>query len=192
MINYKEHSRKACIYKITINSKFYVGSTLDTYGRMKHHLNALRRGDHGNRYLQNAFNKYNEYTFQIIENYEKRPSREKLLKREKYYIDTLLPQYNLTKDPYSPSVEDRARISNWMKQRYAEGTLINPWSLNARYIDIYNLEKELIYKNIAVKDAVTVLGVSNRSVVNLAIRNKRYRVKDYFICLTGENLLMPS
>ena len=194
MINYKEHFKKSCVYKITIADKIYVGSTMDTYGRMKHHLNALKRATHGNRYMQNAYNKYQDYNFSIIEEYDERPTRKSLLLREKHFIDILRPDYNLTQDPYSPSEKDRERISKWMKNRYATGKLINPWSLNARYIDIYNLDRKLLHKNISVKDAVPIIGVANRSVINLAIRNNRARVKDVLICLTDADVenLMPS
>lgn len=192
MIKYKTHFKKGCIYKITIHDKFYIGSTLDCYGRMKHHINRLKAKKHGNPYMQNAYNKYQCFEFETLEEYEIRPTIEWILQREKEYIENLTPQYNLVKNPVSPSEEDRKRISDGVKRAYAEGRLINPWSLTGRYIDIYNLDKELLYSNILVKDAIDIIGVSNRSVINLAIRNKRLLVKNNLICPAGETLFMPS
>jgi group I intron endonuclease len=53
------------IYKITntVNGKFYVGSSVDTRRRFWAHKKLLRRGTHHCHYLQNAWNKHGEDTF---------------------------------------------------------------------------------------------------------------------------------
>lgn len=53
------------VYKIThVESKrFYVGSSVNVKMRVDYHLSALRKGVHGNQYLQNAYNKYGESAF---------------------------------------------------------------------------------------------------------------------------------
>tara|TARA_R110002012_G_scaffold59679_1_gene156293 strand:- start:9496 stop:10071 length:576 start_codon:yes stop_codon:yes gene_type:complete len=189
-ISYKKYFKKSSIYKITINGKIYVGSTLDTYGRMKHHINRLKNNKHGNHYLQNAYNKYCEFLFEIVEEYDERPTVEWLLDREKYFMLEMLPEYNLTKDPVAPSEEDRKRISDGVKKAYAEGRLINPWSLSGQSIDIYSLDGKLLHKDTLVKDAIDIVGVSNRSVINAALRNNRYRVKNNLVCRTGESIII--
>jgi group I intron endonuclease len=54
-----------CIYKIinAINNKFYVGSAVNFEKRKARHLWRLRRGDHANKHLQAAWQKYGEKAF---------------------------------------------------------------------------------------------------------------------------------
>ena len=74
------------IIKNIINNKFYIGSCSTKLSkRLNHHINALRRNDHKNNYLQNAFNKYGENNF-IIEILE--VCNKDVLEREQYYLNT--------------------------------------------------------------------------------------------------------
>ncbi len=86
------------------------------------------------------------------------------------------------------SAETRKKISDSVKRAYKEGRLINPWSLNGRYIDIYDLNKILLYSNILVKDAINILKVSNRSVINNAIRKQRYKVRNFIVVPVNFNI----
>lgn len=54
-----------CIYKIIngVNGKFYVGSAVNFVARKRRHVWRLRRGDHVNKPLQAAWNKYGEVAF---------------------------------------------------------------------------------------------------------------------------------
>jgi len=83
------------IYKIqsTVNSKIYIGSSVNLKRRMHEHLSSLKKKDHGNRYMQRHINKYGlkDLRFSIIEFCTK----EKLIEREQYYINTLNPEFNL-------------------------------------------------------------------------------------------------
>ena len=70
-------------------NKCYIGSTIMTFKkRMEHHLWNLRENKHKNQHLQNAWNKYGEDSFEydILEICE----RKDCLKREQYYLDTIL------------------------------------------------------------------------------------------------------
>lgn len=62
---------KGGIYKIinVFNNKFYVGSAVNFKRRKRVHWWRLRRGDHSNKHLQAAWNKYGEkaFTFVIVE-----------------------------------------------------------------------------------------------------------------------------
>ena len=102
----------------------------------------------------------------------------------------LKPHYNMILDPVLNTFTDevKLRISNSVKKAYSEGRLINPWSLNGNYVDIYNYNKELLYVNILVKDAVLLVNISNRSVINNAIRRKSYTVNNHIIIPSGSNL----
>lgn len=89
----------ACIYRITnlIDEKTYIGKTTKTIEhRWKVHVADSKR--HKSK-LYNAMNKHGHENF-IIEVFEEchpNISREKLNEREKYWIDVLEPDYNMTK-----------------------------------------------------------------------------------------------
>ena len=84
------------IYQIEnqINGKRYIGSAVNIRYRWVRHLNDLRRGEHHNRHLQRAFNKYGEATFvfKVLEE----TKLESLIGREQRYFDTLNPEYNIS------------------------------------------------------------------------------------------------
>lgn len=84
------------IYQIrnTLNEKCYIGSATHLQQRWAAHRSTLRRGQHRNRHLQRAFDKYGKeaFTFTILE-YVEEP--EILIEREQYYFDTLKPKYNI-------------------------------------------------------------------------------------------------
>lgn len=83
------------IYKIEniINNNLYIGSCSNFNVRKGSHLCLLRQNKHHSIKLQRAFNKYGENSFVIILIEECK--KENLLFREQYYIDTLLPKYNI-------------------------------------------------------------------------------------------------
>lgn len=93
--NYPLH--QSGIYQILSirDSKIYIGSGINLKHRQSEHLCALRKNKHGNRYLQRYYNKYGEDNFQfaIIEFCFK----DKLIEREQYWIDFLIPHFNLCK-----------------------------------------------------------------------------------------------
>lgn len=76
------------IYKITnlTNNNIYIGSASNYDKRRGTHISLLRKGNHKNPYLQNAFNKYSEKSF-IFELMEKVEDISNLLKREQFWID---------------------------------------------------------------------------------------------------------
>lgn len=86
---------KSGIYCIenTINNNIYIGSSYNIYKRKLTHLCELRKGTHHCYYLQRSFNKYGEdnFIFYTIEEC----SNDKLIEREQYYIDKLIPKYNI-------------------------------------------------------------------------------------------------
>lgn len=55
------------IYRIYCKSedKSYIGKSKNIEGRWKSHLNCLKNGNHCNKKLQKAFNKYGEYSFEF-------------------------------------------------------------------------------------------------------------------------------
>lgn len=59
--------RRSGVYQIRClpNGKIYIGSTVDLRARWLSHRRRLRRGDHCNPYLQQAWNKYGERNFEF-------------------------------------------------------------------------------------------------------------------------------
>ncbi len=86
------------IYKIEnlINSKCYVGSTINYARRKRRHFEDLKQGKHHSIKLQRAYKKYGLDAFKIteLESFEF-SSKEYLLSREQYYLDILNPEYNI-------------------------------------------------------------------------------------------------
>ena len=79
------------VYKITntANGKYYVGSSKNIKQRWVRHQNELNAGVHGNKYLQNAWNKYGakNFQFEIIEEC----LVDHQFEREQFYLNTLNP-----------------------------------------------------------------------------------------------------
>lgn len=82
-----------------VNDKRYIGSTVNLSQRKNQHFYKLERNVHTNRYLQAAYNKYGEdsFEFRVIEYV----SIDNLTKAEQYWVDYYQTSgllYNLRKD----------------------------------------------------------------------------------------------
>ena len=98
----------------TVNNKKYIGLSRNIEQRWNEHRSKLRRGKHGNIYLQRAWNHYGEkaFKFYIIELCDS----DVLSERESYYIEkehTLSHKfgYNLTKGGEDAATTNRMVIS---------------------------------------------------------------------------------
>lgn len=110
---------KSGIYKIVnrTNGKYYVGSTTNFLERWRyHHRRKLRGNFHPNQKLQNAWNKYGETAFEIVEIEEIPPVREELVKAEQVHLAIAEQNqdgcYNLAFDALggTPTPETREKI----------------------------------------------------------------------------------
>lgn len=102
----------------SIDSKCYVGSSIDIKDRWNRHKQDLLKNIHHSKPLQNFVNKYGIDTicFKLIENCGKKD----LISREQHYIDTLNPYFNICKTAgnrlgSTVSEETRLKISNKLK-----------------------------------------------------------------------------
>ena len=111
---------QSSIYKITHtpSKRFYIGSAKNTKLRWARHERQLASGDHHSKYLQRLYNKYGKESlvFEIVEHCE----IDKLIEREQYYLDLLLPPLNSYKIAGSPkgfkhSEETKRKISERQK-----------------------------------------------------------------------------
>lgn len=80
-------AKKSGIYKITcvVTGKVYVGSAFNLSRRQIEHRYHLKRGDHFNHYLQNAWDKHgaSAFEFEVIEECD----TEVIQQREQYWVD---------------------------------------------------------------------------------------------------------
>ena len=85
------------VYQIVnqINSKCYIGSSIDINRRWTAHKNALNANKHKNPHLQNAWNKYggDNFRFWIL----CFCCKDKTLEFEQFFLDTRHPEYNIAK-----------------------------------------------------------------------------------------------
>lgn len=83
----------------TINNKIYIGSSKDLYIRKRKHFERLKKGNHTNNHLQNAYNKYGKETFEFEILITCDPTL--LLWYEQQFIDQCKPEYNILSRAYS-------------------------------------------------------------------------------------------
>lgn len=178
-----------CVYKITINNKIYIGSTKNAYVRERQHYSSLIKNKHYNVIMQRTYNKYKNFNFEVL-CYLENQEIKTILFIEKYFINLYKPILNITKDPYSPSEADRKRISEKIKLAYAEKRLINPWHKKGRNVNIYDIFGKILYENVSTENAVELIKISNRSVINNSIRTKIYLVNNYIV--TPTNVLLED
>lgn len=84
------------IYKLSsykFPKRIYIGSSVNLIKRLSQHVNLLAKNTHPNPKLQHHFNKYgiDDLRWCIIE----LCTKEILIEREQYYIDTLKPYFNI-------------------------------------------------------------------------------------------------
>lgn len=131
---------KSGIYQITniTNNHRYIGSSSNLNRRWYTHKTALRKNRHHSIYLQRAWNKYSEASFQftILELVES----VNLFEREQYYIDTIKPEYNLGSvgggdniSKHPKNAEFRKKQSRVQKERYSKFTTEQTQQLRDRY-----------------------------------------------------------
>lgn len=106
------------IYKIENmeTGDFYIGSSSKLKERLRKHKRYLRKGIHGNEFLQRSFDKYGKDAFQFAIIESEFSEIETLRDREQFFIDKLEPTYNLIRD-----VSRRRKTSEEI-QRITEGT----------------------------------------------------------------------
>lgn len=104
------------IYEIrnTINGHVYIGSAVNIKRRWKLHLQQLRTSTHHSVYLQRAFSQYGEccFVFSVLAEC----SVSDLISIEQKYIDTINPEYNMSRVAGSPlgykhTEETRKKVS---------------------------------------------------------------------------------
>lgn len=106
------------VYLLEINGVKYVGSSVNLYRRINDHKNHLKRRVHKNRHMQNAWNKYKELKWRVLEF----SSECEVRKLEQFYMDkynVFNTGFNQSKNSVSPKgykhTEESRRIMSLKK-----------------------------------------------------------------------------
>jgi len=110
-------SKTVGVYKIScsVNSKIYIGSSINIYKRWFNHRYELNNNKHHANYLQHAWNKYGKDCF-IFEILEKIEDVSVLIEREQYWMD----YYQSYKPAYGFNSNSKAEGNHkrkWTKQQ---------------------------------------------------------------------------
>lgn len=183
----KDWKGKSGIYKISLGLRCYVGSSKELYDRLSVHISQLRGNYHHSRYMQRVFNKYgeNQFNIEILEylEYDEQILREK----ELYYINLLNPVFNSTTPlEYHHSNDMKNRISTTLKYKYNNGEIIHHNLGKGKKVNIYNKMGDILYNNKTIQEAVTILNISNKSVLNNQLRNNN----GIYISKNGEYFIL--
>lgn len=121
-----EIEKRPGVYMITnlVNGHRYIGSSVNVYNRLCRHKRLLKHGNHYNKHLQNAYDKYGaeNFTAQALLYCE----REETTGREQEFLDSLKPEYNIATNATMPtlgrslSAETRAKIGEKSKQMWQD------------------------------------------------------------------------
>jgi len=174
------------------NGKRYVGSALDFSNRLLFYYSPSKINSalqQGKSYICSAIIKYglNNFSLEILEYCEP----DKLLIREKYYID-LGTEYNIIKDPTIPPMsgrehtnESKKKISDHQKKidhpgRFNKGDnnimYGKPKSLGAgmpsQSIEVFDLQEKITTSYVSISTAARALGISS-SVINMYFFNNQ-------------------
>lgn len=108
------------IYSITclFNNRQYVGSSLDIRCRWRHHRASLKKGNHKNRFLQRAWDKYGSKAFEF--NVIELCLPNVRIAKELFWIKKFKPEFNLSildlkKEGFTWSKETRVKMSQAAK-----------------------------------------------------------------------------
>lgn len=113
-----------------VSRKVYIGSSNNIKKRIQHHISELRKNKHKNNYLQNAYNKYGEESFEfgIVE------LCEDLIKNEQYWLNILPNLYNINPRAdrliRTPEIIEahRVEMKKWWEENREDMMGRTPWN----------------------------------------------------------------
>lgn len=159
----KETNNKSGIYKLSVNSHIYIGSSKSLYSRLREHRIDLMSGHHPNDFLQSVCNKYGieNIRIDIIEFCDPKIR----LEREKYWIEQLHSDMNL-QDPLNHTLSKRSRskLSKSVRAGLAAGKYKNAYSYAK--IECYDYFGDYITTYNTKEEAAKACGLSIQDVNN--------------------------
>lgn len=146
LVNVPSEFKITGIYRIDIDDKFYVGSSVNIQSRLRTHFRGLRDKSHHNTKMLSAFTEDSAYSFCILEEC----SFEELTIREQYYLDTLKPTLNILTSATNPMQD--------MKLKY--GKLCGENNSSCKYTNV-----ELVNVLFALQDSKDLNRISEETGV---------------------------
>lgn len=177
---------KSGIYKIVnnITKDIYIGSSVNLSNRKSRHFKDLEKNTHHSVILQRAVNKYKieNFDFIILEYCDKN----ELLIREQYYLDSLLPLYNILKNAGNSLGHIVTEETREKHKKYALENNIKPpestWKDKQQ--KVYMLQKETLkvlkeFESLASACRYINKNNSYVSTISACCRNKRFSAFGY-------------
>jgi group I intron endonuclease len=196
-----DNNGKSGIYmwKNRVNGQNYVGSATDLKRRLQQYFYAKYLLRNPSMHICNSLfkNGYSVFSLEILEYC----SVEILLEREKYYIDLLLPEYNVSKEPTSPmlgrihSEETRANMSAAALGRTFDDTSLAKMSTakfgnthsnsknhpNSIKLEVTDLEKNISTIFNSIGEAARALNIAQSVISGYLIRNQKKPYRGRFL-----------
>jgi group I intron endonuclease len=165
LITLEENLKQTGIYKIEnpVNNEFYIGSASISFNkRFLNHRRLLHINKNPCKFLQHSYNKYKniDFIFSILEIC----SKDKCIEKEQYFLDTLVPKYNICKT-----------ASSTLGLKFDESHLINHFESQRKFTDdevilMFNLYN----KNVKVKDIAKTLNCKPNNISSIINKPKKY------------------
>lgn len=189
LITLEENLKQTGIYKIEnpVNKEFYIGSASVSFNkRFLNHRRLLYINKNPCKFLQHSYNKYQNtnFIFSILEICPK----DKCIEREQYFLDTLIPKYNICKTAAST-----------LGIKFDESYLINQFEFQRKFTDDEVISMfDLYNKNIKVKDIAKILNCKPNNISSIINKPKKYiwvknkydlKIKNKKTKYTGEFLI---
>jgi predicted GIY-YIG superfamily endonuclease len=165
---------KCGIYKISFpNGHYYFGQSVDLKRRRSNHLLELKKGKHSNQRLQNCYNKYQTFDFELIHECKE----EELNSIESKYLFKHIDDEmccNMCKEGRSPlgikrSNECRKKISDYQRL----GSKIKP---------VYMFTRDnmfMVARYESITDATKAIDCGPKDIQKSCKSNGKYNVKGY-------------
>ena len=194
-------SKKSGIYiiKCLITGKCYIGSSINLRRRYREYHSDYKNRKCHNKYLQNSFDKYklNNFSFDVLEFCE----ASELIDKEKYYIYTNKPDYNLDYEIVSnrdslKSIEyssKRRKILEQTKKDRGEIALLRKTPFHGEYAGNSKLEKKDVLEIIKLindnKDDFFISKIYNisRESISRIRQGKNWKHLNHLILIKNSN-----
>ena len=189
------------IYQITNkhNLKNYIGSTRRNFhDRFRDHKRDLKKNKHHNKYLQNAWNKYGEESFEftVLEVIDKSLDKKYFLEKETYWINKFssfdsIYGYNLVSNPSEHTkpklkVKTTNKISRpTLKKVFKKPKCIKGWCpVNYYYVENVNTKERILISNIIRFSREHNINPSN---LRNTLKGSRYQCNGFKLISLDEN-----
>jgi hypothetical protein len=172
---------KTGIYKITFpNGHYYIGQAVDLNRRYRNHLLDLKKNKHANKRLQYCWDKYGEFSFEILEecNYDKLDDIENKYLRENVENDNCcnMCSQGRSRKGIKASKKTKELISNYNR-------------LVGKCKPVYMFSRDhmdMLARFDTISDAQRIIGCGPKDISKSCKTNGRYNVKGYkFLYASG-------